>query len=575
MRFTVLAGPEAGRTVFMAQQSGVIGRGSDKTISIADPRISRNHARIEMADNGVFIQDLGSAHGLFVRGSRVPVGVSIAIRPGDELQLGDTVLRFDGVMLEQGIGAIEPAFSQSNRFGGPGRKMLLGLALLSIIALILLVAAFVSRQAPPPTQLAGAGPTETAAVTLTSAAPAVTVDNPPPVVVGQTPATSAAAGTATLAPLPPTATASPGSSGQPAASNPPLAPGSQDLGRIPAAVAQLFPGVAPEDLPQAVMEAVTSGALSPDQMRAVLGGLFPGVSERNLPQAIARAFPGIPQQELQRILDLAFVGQGLNLPPIPALSGLIYVGVFENGRYQILEVNTQNNTRRTLIENASEPALSPDHAWLAYYSWRDDTRGLRLRHLASGDDRTLTDKAQDAYPSWAPDQSRLALHDEQDGTIVTVNRDGTDRRPIGRGQFPAWSPHGDEIVFKGCLTGGACGLILVSPDGAQPRLLTNNANDGQPAWSPDGQSLAFVSNRDGNWEIYAINRDGSWLRRVTMHEATDGLPEFAPDGLRVAFRSDRDGVWAVYTALGLGGPAIKLFEANAGPTWQVEKISWR
>ncbi len=580
MRFTVLAGPETGRTLLMKQKSGILGRGGDKSISLADPRVSRSHARVEMVGAEALVQDLGSTHGLFVRGSRVPSGIPVTIRPGDELRLGDTVLRFDGVSSNKDTDAIDASPGWPGQFGRWNMKVLVGLALV-LLTVIAIVIVLLMRRPPSSSTAQSNGATPTRATTL--ATPQATTTDLPPVVVLPTSPASVAGSTATFAvpapqptnPNPPATTAPPGGGAQQPGNGAFPALGGQDLARIPAAVAQLFPGVSPEDLPQAVMAAVAAGSLSPEQLQNVLGALFPGVSLRDLPQAIARAFPGVPRQELQSILDQAFAGQNLNLSSIPPLSGLIYVGVFENGKYRIIEADTLRNTQRHLIEDASEPALSPDRTWLAYYSWRDDTRGLRLRHLVSGEDRTLTDKALDAYPSWAPDQGRLALQDGMDGTILTVNRDGTDRRPLGMGQFPAWSPRGGEIAYKGCLTGGDCGLIVNTPDGRQPRLLTNNANDGQPAWSPDGKSLAFVSNRDGNWEIYAINSDGSWLRRVTTHQATDGLPEFAPDGLRVAFRSDREGVWAVWTALGLGGPAIKLFEANAGPTWQFEKISWR
>ena len=139
----------------------------------------------------------------------------------------------------------------------------------------------------------------------------------------------------------------------------------------------------------------------------------------------------------------------------------------------------------------------------------------------------------------------------------------------------AWSPAGDRIAYRGCVGDGRCGIALVSPAGGPPVLLTTHANDGQPAWSPAGLALTFVSDRDGNWEIYAINADGSWLRRITDDPATDGLPEWSLDGMRIAFRSDRDGQWAIWVASGVGGPAVKLVDADAGADWQAERIAWK
>jgi formylglycine-generating enzyme required for sulfatase activity len=62
----------------------------------------------------------------------------------------------------------------------------------------------------------------------------------------------------------------------------------------------------------------------------------------------------------------------------------------------------------------------------------------------------------------------------------------------------------------------------------QQRLTFNDAEDGDPAWSPDGTQIAFRSRRDGNWEIYAMNADGSNQRRLTNTKADDLYPAWWP-----------------------------------------------
>ena len=91
--------------------------------------------------------------------------------------------------------------------------------------------------------------------------------------------------------------------------------------------------------------------------------------------------------------------------------------------------------------------------------------------------------------------------------------------------------------------------IWVAPlDGsAEPRQFTSGErNDGSPRWSPDGRWLAFVSNRDGNFEIYVMNADGSGPTRLTNTPGSEGTPAWSPDGRRIAFDSDRDGNREIY-----------------------------
>jgi len=84
-------------------------------------------------------------------------------------------------------------------------------------------------------------------------------------------------------------------------------------------------------------------------------------------------------------------------------------------------------------------------------------------------------------------------------------------------------------------------------DGGNQRNLTSNpAIDTFPAWSPDSQSIAFHSSRDGNFEIYVMSADGNNPIRLTDNPALDSFPAWSPDGQRIAFHSNRYGNFEVY-----------------------------
>jgi Tol biopolymer transport system component len=65
----------------------------------------------------------------------------------------------------------------------------------------------------------------------------------------------------------------------------------------------------------------------------------------------------------------------------------------------------------------------------------------------------------------------------------------------------------------------------MNPDGTNPQRLTENgSNEGLPTWSPDGQTIAYVSDQGGVWAVWAMNPDGSNQRKLfNMKGSPDGL----------------------------------------------------
>jgi uncharacterized protein YjdB len=96
---------------------------------------------------------------------------------------------------------------------------------------------------------------------------------------------------------------------------------------------------------------------------------------------------------------------------------------------------------------------------------------------------------------------------------------------------------------------------------------TGSATD--PAFSPDGSRIAFVSQRDGNAEIYLMNADGTGTTRVTNDPLTDGRPAFTPDGHTIVFHSSRTAakqqIWAVNMD-GTGLAQLTRDSVNSSPS---------
>ncbi len=284
-------------------------------------------------------------------------------------------------------------------------------------------------------------------------------------------------------------------------------------------------------------------------------------------------------------------------PPPGRLSGRIAFPVFDGrrGMFDIYIANIDGSDMRPLITEASQPSLNPRNAQIVYRRWTADQRGLATMNLDNGDSQRRTTYLEDGAPAWSFDggrfvfftrreadrQPRIAVFDIYGGGEQMLHRDFS----AAYGEMPSWLSDG-RIVYKA--TAPESGIGAMNADGSNFRMIVPDGSATAPTASPDGRFIAFMSLRDGNWEIYRANVDGSGLVRLTQHGANDGLPVWAPDGRAIAFASNRSGAWAIW-AMNVDGSNQRQLFALPGPLdarlprepdfvhhgWVEERISWR
>jgi len=111
-------------------------------------------------------------------------------------------------------------------------------------------------------------------------------------------------------------------------------------------------------------------------------------------------------------------------------------------------------------------------------------------------------------------------------------------------------------------------VCLINPDGSGQLQLTQNAvYDGMPCLSPDGSKIAFISNRDGNYELYIMDMDGSNPLRQTQNSAYDFSPSWSPDGSKIAFCSYAEGNGDIYI---MDSDGTNLFPITSDPADDTE-----
>ncbi|MCU1269750.1 MAG: tolB protein [Acidobacteriaceae bacterium] len=245
--------------------------------------------------------------------------------------------------------------------------------------------------------------------------------------------------------------------------------------------------------------------------------------------------------------DLHFAAGSVRIP----LDGEFYAGIGvcshdKNATEQATFANVE-------IKNVSSGAAQP----VAYSSLETVTIATTIRHVVY-----LAPNRFEAS-NWAHDGSYLLFnrngHLEKlavgGGAPEVINSGFADKLNNDHGISPdstqlAVSDNSQETKSA---TGAAShdSLVYILPiAGGTPRRLTQNAPSYGHGWSPDGRTLAFVGQRNGDFDIYTIPASGGAETRLTTAKGLDDGPEYSPDGQYIYFNSERTGhmqIWRMHS----------------------------
>ena len=242
--------------------------------------------------------------------------------------------------------------------------------------------------------------------------------------------------------------------------------------------------------------------------------------------------------------------QAIDATPSPDGTRIAYV-VVNGGQYDIYVAGIDGTGATRLTDGAldeDQPAWSPDGTRIAYRRW-DLTPGtghsdIWVMNADGSDKHGLTadqGRTNQTAPAWSPrlaDGSYRIAYSSQtndaagEAHIWTMSADGSDKRQITTGAFedeePAWSPDGTTIAFQrvGSAIFGDLYLVDAAGTGVR-RLMVGDLAFGQfsPAWSPDGKLIAFSSKHEGGiHQIYTVWADGSKLARRTVGDSNKEHP---------------------------------------------------
>jgi len=135
--------------------------------------------------------------------------------------------------------------------------------------------------------------------------------------------------------------------------------------------------------------------------------------------------------------------------------------------------------------------------------------------------------------------------------LIVADADGANPHMILESRFPlmspAWSPDGQWLAYVSFETKHAAVYVQLVRSGERRQVSARAGVNGAPAWSPDGRKLALtLGGSSGNPDIYILDLGTQDLTRITDDPAIDTEPEWAPDGKSLFFTSDRAGSPQIY-----------------------------
>jgi Tol biopolymer transport system component len=283
-----------------------------------------------------------------------------------------------------------------------------------------------------------------------------------------------------------------------------------------------------------------SDNLSTSVPKTLSGTIMPGLSKSTLP----------PEEQVQATAMIVPTG---DLPPI-AFSA--HGWCIKNSGEEIFLINPDGSgifCATKSVGDDQDPSWSPDGTRIVFKSNRTGTWQVFVMD-ANGENQTQVTNAPNGieYPDWTADGSGILYSylEERGSSIHRIDVDGSNDQVIlasddgCANRYPNASTDGQWITISRFGGEGKSGIWAMRTDGSNLHLVVSGPLH-YPAWSPDGNRIAFDGEPGGNqFDIYLINPDGSDMKglpfRPENFSGYNKKPSWSPDGSQIVFSTQLD-----------------------------------